>query len=184
MAQVISSHSAWWRMRAARLRTANRVWPKTCSRVMQEDVGMAEISRDLSEEYWRPAPLTGSFPTNSFHTQGSEAFCAVCGTAYAAGARYCHLCGLAREEDLRQAEGSRFIEGLDLDAIRTQFGLSNTSLVCLLLAAVFLLPALLTGLFHSATTAAEWQATQISRIEWLLATLAALLVAMLFKTRP
>lgn len=142
---------------------------------------MAEISRDLSGEYWRPVPVTGSFPTSSFQTQGGEAFCPVCGTAYAAGARYCHLCGQAREADLRvRNTESRYAE---LDTVRTQFGLSNASLLCLVLAAMFLLPALLTGLFHSTATAAEWQAIQISRIEWLLATLAALIGAMLFKHR-
>ena len=75
------------------------------------------------------------------------------------------------------------MDWFDLDAIRTQFGLSTASLVFVLAAAIFLLATVMTGLIYSTSTLAEWQAVQTWRIEWLLATAVALLGAILFKNR-
>jgi hypothetical protein len=144
---------------------------------------MAEFSRELSKEYWRPAPSAGSLQSHIYQTQSHEAFCSICGTPYAAGARYCHLCGTGREEDLRFEETTHFMDRLDFEVLRTQFGLSIWSLVFLLAASVCLLATLMTGAIHNTTSAAGWQAVQSLRIEWLLATLASLLAANLFKTR-
>jgi hypothetical protein len=145
---------------------------------------MAEYIRGLSQEYWRPAPSAGNQSgVHGFQTQANEAFCADCGTPYAAGARFCHLCGLCREDDLHPKSWNPFMERFDLDAIRTQFGLSTTSLVFVLAAAIFLLATLMTGLIYSTSTLAEWQAVQTWRIEWLLATAVALLGAILFKNK-
>jgi hypothetical protein len=145
---------------------------------------MAEFTKELSQEYWRPAPTVGNqFQSHGFQTQGNEAFCAICGTPYAAGARFCHLCGLGREDDLRAARRNPIMDWFDLDTIRTQFGISTTSLVCVLAAAVFMLATVMTGLIYNTSTLAEWQAVQTWRIEWLLATVVALLAAMLFKSK-
>jgi len=75
------------------------------------------------------------------------------------------------------------MDWLDLDAIRTEFGLSTISLVFVLAAAMFLLATAMTGLIYKTSTLAEWQAVQTWRIEWLLATVVALLAAMLFKSK-
>jgi hypothetical protein len=152
--------------------------------MLQKGRAMADSSRQGSQEYWRPAPQAGSLQAHGFQMLGNEAFCTICGTPYAAGARFCHVCGLVRDEDLHLKRSQRWTEWLDLDALRTEFGLSNLSLVLLVAAAIFLLAALGTGLIHSTTTVAEWQGVQNSRIEWLLASVAALLAAMIFKTRP
>jgi hypothetical protein len=146
-------------------------------------MGMAEFSRELSKEYWRPAPSAGSLQSHVYQTQGNEAFCSICGTPYAAGARYCHLCGESRDEDLRFEHTNRFMNRLDFDVLRIQFGFSTWSLVFLFAASVFLLAMLMTGAIHNAATPAEWQAVQTWRIEWLLAAVAALLAANLFKSR-
>ncbi len=144
---------------------------------------MPDPGRELSQEYWRPPPTAEALHSWGFQVQANEAFCASCGTPYAAGARYCHVCGLAREDDLHADAQGRFMDWLDLDSIRAQFGLSTISLVLLVAATVFLLATLLTGVVYNTTTIAEWQAVQTWRIEWLLATVTALLAAMLFKTR-
>lgn len=145
---------------------------------------MAEVSKGLSQEYWRPAPTPGNqFPMHSFQAQGSEGFCTICGTSYAPGARFCHLCGLAREDDLRAKAKSPIMDWLYFERIREQTGLSALSLVLVLVAAVFMLATIMTGLVYSTSTIAQWQAVQTWRIEWLLATLAALIAAMLFKAK-
>jgi hypothetical protein len=144
---------------------------------------MAEPTRELSQEYWRPAPMTGS-QTNGFQMLHNEAFCTICGTPYAAGARFCHLCGLGREDDLQEEKRRPMMDWLDWGRIRDQTGLATLSLVCVLAAAVFMLATVMTGLVYNTATIAEWQAVQTWRIEWLLATVAALLAALLFKNKP
>jgi hypothetical protein len=143
---------------------------------------MADISREVSQEYWRQAPTPGKdFQTPGFQPQGNQAFCAVCGTPYAAGALFCHLCGLGREKDLRAKKRGLNLEWLDFDRIREQTGLSTISLVLVISAALFMLASVMAGLIYDTSTIAEWQAVQTWKVEWLLATVPTLLAAMLFK---
>lgn len=145
---------------------------------------MADFTRELSQEYWRPAPIAGNqLQTLGFQVQANEAFCTTCGTAYPAGARFCHLCGLRREDDLSADRWNPIKHWFDLDAFRTQFGLSTISLACVLAAAFFLLATVMTGVIYQTSTLSEWQAVQTWRIEWLLATVVALLAAALFKSK-
>ncbi len=142
---------------------------------------MADMTRGPSQEYWRPAPGAGS----SFRagpTTGNEKYCVICGTPYAIAARFCHSCGVNREDALQKRNLLK--DWLDWDAMRTRLGLSMASLICVLAAAIFVMAAVITGLVYNTSTLAEWQAVQIWRIEWLLATVAALLAAMLFKNKP
>jgi len=50
-----------------------------------------------------------------------------------------------------------------------------------LLATLFMLATVMTGLIYDTSTIAEWQAVQTWKVEWLLAAIATLLGAMLFK---
>jgi hypothetical protein len=144
---------------------------------------MAEFTK-MSQEYWRPA-LSGDrqSQTRDLQTPGNAAYCTTCGTRYAVGERFCYLCG-PRGEDTRTEKWSGLsLDSLDLEGIRKQTGLSTISLVFVLAAAVFLLATMMTGLVHSPSTTAEWQALQTWRIEWLLGTVVALLAAILFKPK-
>jgi hypothetical protein len=143
---------------------------------------MAEFTRELTEEYWRPAPIPGStLQTNGLRAPASAEFCAICGTRYASGAHFCHLCGLNRETEPHKEKRSAATDWLDVAGIRERTGLSTISMGLVLLAVLFTLAAAMTGLVYNTATVAEWQSVQIWRIEWLLATVAALLAAMLFK---
>jgi hypothetical protein len=185
MAQVISSHPAWQHNRDMPIVRGNLVWPTTCNHTWPEGTEMADFTRELSQEYWRHAPSPGNqFQPRGFQTHGTEEFCATCGTQYSAGARFCHLCGLGREEDLPVAKQSAITDWLGFEHIREHFELSTTSLVLVLAAALFMLATVMTGLVYNTSTIAEWQAVQTWRIEWLLAAVVALLAAMLFKTKP
>ncbi len=143
---------------------------------------MADMKREASQEYWRPAPSAGNpFSTLGSKARENEACCSVCSTPYATGARFCHFCGLSRESSNERRNPIK--HWLDLDAIRNRFGLSNASLVLVLAAAIFMIATMMTGLVYNTSTLAEWQAVQTWRIEWLLATVVALLTAMLFKAK-
>ncbi|PSH04606.1 MAG: hypothetical protein CXZ00_07280 [Acidobacteria bacterium] len=145
---------------------------------------MAEFTKDLSQEYWRPAPTPGNqLKAHVFQTLANEEFCPVCGTAYAAGARFCYFCGVRREDDLHIKSLMSNLAWLNFGRIREQFGLSKVSMALVLIAALFFMATVLTGIVYRTSTIAEWQAAQIWRIEWLLATVAGLLAAILFKTK-
>jgi len=144
---------------------------------------MAEFLRPLSEEYWRP-PAGEAHQRYGFPSQGNDAFCAICGAPYVAGAVFCHLCGSGRDGDSQDRKPNPVNSWFDLASLRTQFELSRVSLACALGAVIFLLAALLTGMVYNTSTLAEWQAVQCLRIEWLLAAVVALVAAMLFRTKP
>jgi len=183
MAQVIYSHPAWARRFARPANGGAFIWPTVCKRTKSGEMGMADIKRESSQEYWRPAPSVGNpFPAPGPQMRGNEASCPLCATPYSVGARFCHACGLSREGiHEKQHPVKRW---LDLDVLRTQFGFSTASLVLVLAALIFTLATLMIGMVYNTSTAADWQAVQTWRIEWLLATVAALLGAMLFKTKP
>jgi len=144
---------------------------------------MADFTREMSHEYWRPAHANGNLAeAHGFPAQGSEAFCTACGCSYAAGARFCHVCGVGRESDLHVR--NPIAEWLDVTALGTRLGVSGIPLVFAFAAALFVLAAVMTGLVYNTSTVAEWQAVQTWRIEWLLAAVVALLAAMLFRAKP
>jgi hypothetical protein len=181
MGKVINSHPAWQCGSTLTLNRGDLVWPITCSCRRHRETGMADSMRELSQEYWRPAPSPGNqFQANGFQTH--EAFCTICGTKYPAGARFCHVCGLSRDEDLPADKRSAMSDWLNFDRVQKASGLPTVSLVLVVVAAVFMLAAVMTGLVYNTSTVADWQAVQTWRIEWLLATVVSLLAAMLFKT--
>lgn len=141
---------------------------------------MGDIRREPSQEFWRPAPgIANPFPPRGPQLRDATS-CTQCGTPYAIGARFCHFCGQGREGARQKQSPVK----LDIALMRTRFGLSTASLLLVLMAAVFMLAAVMTGLSHTSANMAEWGAVQSLRVEWLLATVAALLGAMVFKTRP
>jgi hypothetical protein len=135
------------------------------------------LGKDYAQEYWRPAQT----PAAEFAAAPATSYCAECGTQYAVGARFCHICGATRGADIPRKFHQNWIDRVDLDAIRNALGLNTTSLACVALAAACLLAAILTGALYSASTLTEWQAVQTWRIEWLLASAVLLIAAILFK---
>lgn len=140
---------------------------------------MTDIAREMSHEYWRPAQ-----PPQAEYANVAEGYCGTCGTQFAAGARFCHVCGSGREPEILESRMSRFGEVFDFSAIRQRLGLSTPSLVFAIVAAACVLATILTGFIYSASTLTEWQAVQTWRIEWMLAGLVALVAAILFKRGP
>lgn len=141
---------------------------------------MSEIARNINQEYWRPAQP----PRTMMNALVSEAVCTNCGTEYAMGARFCHVCGADREPQMGLGKSAGFTRMLDFDQIREKLGLSSASLVLLVVGCGCVLAALLTGVIYTANTVLDWQAVQVWRIEWMLAALVAFVAAILLKKTP
>jgi hypothetical protein len=142
---------------------------------------MSESAREISQEYWRPAqqPSRAEYPVASV-----TPYCNMCGTQYAPGARFCHVCGENREPEFQAGSAQKIAQALDFANIRQTLGLSTVSLVLVALAIGCVLGALMTGVIYSANTVAEFQAVQSWRMEWMLAAIVALVAAILFKSGP
>lgn len=140
---------------------------------------MSDTAREITQEYWRPAQ-----PPKIEFTGIAEPGCDTCGTQFAPGARFCHVCGASREPEFQDGRIARFANALDFTSIRQRLGLSTASLVLAFVAAGCVLATLLIGFIYDASTLVEWQAVQTWRIEWMLASLVALVAAVLFKGTP
>jgi hypothetical protein len=139
---------------------------------------MSETAREISQEYWRPAQQANR---TEYPVASVTPYCNMCGTQYATGARFCHVCGENREPEFQATGANRIAQALDFTTIRQKLGLTTTSLVLVAVAIGCVLGALLTGIVYSANTIAEFQAVQSWRMEWMLAALVALVAAILFK---
>jgi hypothetical protein len=140
-----------------------------------EAPSMAERAQQVSQDFWRPAhtPRTGVDSTIS------AACCANCAAEFALGARFCHVCGALREPLAEQS--SWWTEWLNLDTLCEKLGLNLAALVLFAAACLCVLGAVLSGFIYRADTMREWQAVQTWRIEWMLASVVALLAALLLK---
>ena len=143
---------------------------------------MADPARPLDidhhKEYWRPAnpsvarviaPLT------------QEKLCPHCGVEYLIGARFCHVCGATFDEQTLGKEHFSLGKLLDIDHLRRKLGLSIASMVFFIGALTCLIGALLTGIVYRPGTVLAWEAVQMWRIEWLLAGIGAILIAILLR---
>jgi len=138
------------------------------------------VGSSSSQEYWRsPHPeimrLVSPMPAPSS--------CWHCGADYAPAARFCHICGSQRERQLAIAEQPDLATSEEATKLLDRLGLTATSLIFFLLGATCLLAAVLTGFLYKADTMIAWQAIQLWRIEWLLASAAAFLAGILLKRR-
>ncbi len=140
---------------------------------------MSEGTRNLTEEYWRPAQP----PRAESRSMQAESVCTNCGSEYALGARFCHVCGNEREPEMRISKHTRIAELLNFDQICERTGLNATALVLSILGAVCVLGALLVGVIYTANTVLDWQAVQVWRIQWMLGALVAFVAAILFNRK-
>jgi hypothetical protein len=136
---------------------------------------MPEPAPEVSQDFWRPAHP----PHMGIDSVFPAACCANCGTEFAIGARFCYVCGALREPPAEQT--SRWSEWLEIDRIREKLGLNLASFLLFIAACTCALGAILSGIVYRATTSLEWQAVQTWRIEWMLASVVALLAGLLLK---
>ena len=137
---------------------------------------MPGTAHDLDHEFWRPPLPSPPIPAVPSRVEA----CGRCNTEFVVGSRFCHVCGAERDPDasvtgLSRYLGRRFL----LEAL----GLNLAGSIAFALGVTCLFAALLTGLLYTANTLTDWQAVQLWRIEWLLASATAFLAGILLK-RP
>lgn len=135
---------------------------------------------DDRQEFWKPAvPLRSGAPDFAAKT----AVCDRCGADFLADARFCHVCGAERNIAVISQKASGRRMRLDLSAATRAMGQTIGSLIALILGVMCLIAAAVTGYIYTVTTVLDWQAVQIWRIEWLLASLAMFAAGILLKRR-
>ena len=137
---------------------------------------MPETARNLDQEFWRPPAQTAA-PSTAVRPQAE--ICSRCQTEFVLGSRFCHVCGAARE--VQTNDGHGFTQWLDFRVLMEALGLSVGSLIAFIVGLGCVIAALATGMIYTASTALDWQAVQLWRIEWLLAGLTAFSAGILLK---
>ena len=136
---------------------------------------MAEPAREVSSDFWRPAQMPRAGVESAFST----ACCTNCGGEFTPGARFCHVCGAPRTPPVEPR--LRWPEWLEINFLCQKLGLNRAALLLFAAAGACVLGAILSGVIYRADTMTEWQAVQTWRIEWMLASVVALLAALLLK---
>jgi hypothetical protein len=139
---------------------------------------MPGVAHKVNEEYWRPPTQV---PQAADIVREKAESCPRCQAELPLGARFCHVCGAEREAETTAAGGEGLGRFLDLQLIIDNLGLTVASIVAFIIGACCLIAAGATGLIYTATTALDWQAIQVWRIQWLLASIAAFLAGILLK---
>jgi|ERR1700691_3160894 hypothetical protein len=136
---------------------------------------MAEAADQAQHEFWRapmPASAAVAIPERSETCR--------CGTEFIVSSLYCHACGVSRPD--LSASGAVEIPGLaELASLGERLGLTMPAVVAFLVGALCVVGALAVSVFFSARTLLDWQAIQLWRIEWLLASVAAFVAGCLLK---
>ena len=132
------------------------------------------------QEFWKPAVSQRQEVTP---TEATDHVCEHCGTDFVVGSRFCHVCGADRNAPLTQSGITGIRAWFDFGSLREALGQSSASLVTLFLGTACLIAAAVTGFLFTATTLLDWQAVQIWRIEWLLASVAVFAAGLLLKRK-
>lgn len=141
---------------------------------------MSDGVRNITQEYWRPVQPP---QTETIRTLGAETLCNNCGSEYAVGARFCHVCGNEREPETNLNRRSRILDLIDFDQICERLGLSAIALVFTFVGFGCIIGAFMVGLVYTANTVLDWQAVQIWRIQWMLGAIVAFAAAILLNKK-
>jgi hypothetical protein len=128
------------------------------------------------QEFWKPSLLKDRTHADT---------CGTCGTEFPIGARFCYVCGSERdvpgEEPSHLSARWKWLRLLDISELMSAMSLPASSLVAFFVGMVCLIAAAAVGLIFNATTLLDWQAVQLWRMEWLLASIAAFAAGVLLK---
>jgi hypothetical protein len=143
---------------------------------------MSEVMHNEAQEFWRPPVMPEA------RSEAMPSTCE-CGTEFMIGARFCHVCGSARDAKLSSAHQTwarsvELIQTLELHRIREWVALPTASFIAFLTGVACVLAALMVGIVYSAQNLGDFQAIQLWRIEWLLAALVAFVAGVLLKRGP
>lgn len=153
------------------------------------------LRNSSKESYWKPVLSQDSNPSRKgpeyppaigVAERGDAAeprrdICHHCGTEFVVRSPFCRMCGW-RAENYQVSELETNTK-LDFRFLRRKMNLSTAALVCLIIGIGCLGAAISVGFIFSANTLVDWQAIQIWRIEWLLATSVAFIAGILLNRR-
>lgn len=145
---------------------------------------MPEMVRnaEVRQEFWKP-------PVDELHARAAQfsngfevAVCDHCHSEFVMGARFCHVCGTERNPRLQAGiphweKVRAYLASMRLSEI---LGLPTAALIAFFLGVICIVAAIAQGLGEPGTVL-EWQAVQLSRIQWLLAGIASFVAGLLLK---
>ncbi len=146
---------------------------------------MSEVVHNASKEFWRP-PAAQSTAAIA----GMVEVCDGCGTEFMAGARFCYICGTARDARTGRAakpawmESLAFLKVLEFHRVKQALGLPTASLLAFVAGLGCLLAALAVSMVYTVQNLADFQAIQSYRLQWLMAAVAAFVAGILLKKPP
>ena len=136
---------------------------------------MAEAADQPRHEFWRP-PMAASVAVSS---PERSATCR-CGTEFIVSSVYCHACGASRP-DFNAGRTLEIPGFAELASLGERLGLTTPAVIAFLVGLLCVVGALAVSVFFSVRTVLDWQAIQLWRIEWLLASVAAFVAGCLLK---
>jgi hypothetical protein len=138
---------------------------------------MTEVAHNVEQEFWRPPVVSQPSAAVSVASSAMVEACDRCETEFMVGARFCHACGATRPT--HSSHTRPWTHHLDFQNIKERLGLSTPSLIAFVIGVGCILAAIAVGLLFTAQTVLDWQAVQVWRIQWLLASAAAFIAGIL-----
>jgi hypothetical protein len=142
---------------------------------------MADVAHNVEQEFWRPPAVTGPVAPMPKAASAMVDVCEGCGSEFMMGARFCHICGTSRATQAELSSARNWASQLEFQSIKDRIGLSTGSLIAFIIGIGCVLLAIAVGFYFTAQTVLDWQAVQIWRIQWLLASVAAFIAGILLK---
>ena len=106
---------------------------------------MAELVHDAQHEFWRP-PVASQVAASPAMLEA----CDGCGTEFMVAARFCHVCGTARQtQQAGAAVGPGWTRHLEFQNIKRAVGLSTASLIAFSIGLLCLLAVMGVGIVYT-----------------------------------
>jgi hypothetical protein len=133
------------------------------------------------QEFWKPVITQRQELEQAAETAVHP--CPNCGNELGTEATFCPACGANGQ--LPAVEFSEVLEHpwYDLAVVREALGQTTASLIAFVIGCACVIAAVFTSFMFNATTLLDWQAVQLWRIEWLLASVAMFVAGILLKKK-
>ena len=139
---------------------------------------MADVVHEAQHEFWRP-PVAQADAARP----GLVEVCDGCATEFMVGSLFCHVCGTSREA--RPTATAHWALYFEFHNIKRALGLSTASLIAFVVGiACLTMAAVAVGMIYNVQTFNDFQAVQLYRMQWLLASIAAFAAGLLLKKTP
>lgn len=143
---------------------------------------MSEVIHETQNDFWRPPaavqPAQVSIP-EAVSTLVEA--CDRCETEFMVGARFCYVCGATRRTQSSSVFTPGWTRYLEFNFIKQALGLPVASLIAFLIGLGCVMAAAFVGSIYPVQNFTDFQAIQFWRMQWLLASIAFFVAAILLK---